>query len=301
MKFFFIIIFIIIMKLAIVGSRNFTDYNVVKKYIEKTLKKWDKNVDLVISGGADGVDSLAEKWAKENNIKTSIYYADWSKGKKAGPTRNTLIVNECDYMIAFPSVESVGTYDSINKAKKSNKIIEVIEIIKFFKENELYGELSNFWKLETPIIYKKWKFETSEHLYHALKYIYKNAPKENKLIIDMISNCNTPYKSKLVANYCNEKIEHPKYIWQQDIYNKVKKIYDKGARINPNLNKLKIMRKTLIEKFAVSKKASKILLDTGDAILQESSIYDSFWGTGKDNSGENWLGILLMELRDKPN
>lgn len=115
------------MKLAIVGSRNFTDYNFIKQNIEKTLKKWDKTPDLVISGGANGVDCLAEKWAKENNIKTLIYYADWSKGKKAGPVRNTLIVNECDYMIAFPSrLKSIGTYDSINKAKKANKIIEVI-------------------------------------------------------------------------------------------------------------------------------------------------------------------------------
>ena len=40
------------------------------------------------------------------------------------------------------------------------------------------------------------------------------------------------------------------------------------------------------------------LKDTGDADLEEASPYDSFWGTGKKGDGENWLGKVLMEVRD---
>jgi ribA/ribD-fused uncharacterized protein len=41
-----------------------------------------------------------------------------------------------------------------------------------------------------------------------------------------------------------------------------------------------------------------ILLDTGDAELVEHTVNDSYWGDGGDGSGQNWLGKLLMQLRD---
>src|SRR5947209_3976741 len=42
-----------------------------------------------------------------------------------------------------------------------------------------------------------------------------------------------------------------------------------------------------------------MLLATGSAELVEDSTSDSFWDIG-DGSGTNWLGRLLMELREKP-
>lgn len=38
-----------------------------------------------------------------------------------------------------------------------------------------------------------------------------------------------------------------------------------------------------------------MLIDTGDAELQEASPRDSFWGTAHE--GTNYLGKLLMEQR----
>lgn len=59
------------------------------------------------------------------NIKIKIFYPDWNLyGKKAGP----LIVLECTHMIAFPSKNSIGTFDSINKAKKQEKELIIIEV-----------------------------------------------------------------------------------------------------------------------------------------------------------------------------
>lgn len=178
--------------------------------------------------------------------------------------------------------------------------------IDFYRQQDDYGELSNFWILEEPIVYRKWTFPSSEHLYHALKFMYTGAPKQNKIMIDLISGSTTPYKSKLVSAYCQKSQESqkspktPQFVWQQVLYKQAQKAYKKGARINPNLDsvKLKIMRKALIEKFSVSEKASSVLLSTGDAILRESSVHDSFWGIGKDGKGKNWLGKLLMEIRD---
>ena len=52
------------MKLLIVGSRNITDID-VSIYIPQ-------GVDLIISGGANGVDQLAEQYADKNRISKLI-------------------------------------------------------------------------------------------------------------------------------------------------------------------------------------------------------------------------------------
>lgn len=114
------------MKLAIVGTRTFDDYDVFKETLNDYLKKKKITPTRVISGGADGVDSMAERWAKENDIVTTIHYPDWkTHGKAAGPLRNTLIVKDADGVIAFWDKKSHGTKDSINKAKEKNKLLNV--------------------------------------------------------------------------------------------------------------------------------------------------------------------------------
>jgi len=111
------------MKLAIIGSRGFNDYELVKK----VLSDYKEKVTLVISGGAKGADTLGEKWANDNNIKTLIYPAEWDKyGKKAGHIRNTDIINNCDFCIAFWDGKSTGTQDSIKKAKQMNKEVLIV-------------------------------------------------------------------------------------------------------------------------------------------------------------------------------
>jgi ribA/ribD-fused uncharacterized protein len=41
------------------------------------------------------------------------------------------------------------------------------------------------------------------------------------------------------------------------------------------------------------------LLATGDQAIRENSLYDYFWGTGRDQRGENAYGTVLMNVRDK--
>lgn len=111
------------MRVAVIGSRTFNDYDEVKSVLS-TLK-----ITLLISGGAKGADSLGEKYAKENNIETKIFYPDWSKhGKKAGFLRNSDIINEAELIIAFWDGHSKGTKDSLDKALKLNKRVLIISI-----------------------------------------------------------------------------------------------------------------------------------------------------------------------------
>ena len=113
-----------LLKIGIVGSRNFNDY----KLLKETLDEYIEDVFLIVSGGAKGADSLGEQWAKENNIKTLIHKPEWKKyGKSAGFVRNELIINDSDIVIAFWDGLSKGTKHSINLAKKQNKKVKIIK------------------------------------------------------------------------------------------------------------------------------------------------------------------------------
>ena len=113
------------MKLAVVGSRGYDDYEGLNKVLSTLMTH--HNISLLISGGAKGADSLAERFAEENGIKTKIIIPDWAKlGKKAGPMRNSDIVKRADLVVAFWDGESKGTLDTIKKTKRANKDIIVI-------------------------------------------------------------------------------------------------------------------------------------------------------------------------------
>jgi len=113
---------------AIVGCRKFKNYDMFKQKVHE----WEKingKITMIVSGGATGADSLAERYASENHIGISIFKPDWIKfGKAAGIMRNTDIVNGSNKLIAFPSKTSVGTWDSINKAKKAGKDVTIYSI-----------------------------------------------------------------------------------------------------------------------------------------------------------------------------
>lgn len=110
-------------KIGVIGSRSFNDYQLLKSVLNEYLGK----VWVIVSGGASGADSLGEKWAKENNIKTCIYKPDWNKhGKAAGFIRNKDIVEDSDLIIAFWDGLSRGTEHSINLTKKMNKQYRIV-------------------------------------------------------------------------------------------------------------------------------------------------------------------------------
>lgn len=58
-----------------------------------------------------------------------------------------------------------------------------------------------------------------------------------------------------------------------------------------------VMCKAVLRKFETHAEIRQILLDTGDVELVENAPSDYYWGCGKDGSGKNRLGIILMEIR----
>lgn len=58
-----------------------------------------------------------------------------------------------------------------------------------------------------------------------------------------------------------------------------------------------VMYKGIKAKFTQNLELLKKLVDTGGKELIEDSPYDYYWGIGRNKTGQNRLGILLMELR----
>ncbi len=109
------------MRIAIVGGRDFQDYDLLKTSID-----WVPG-DVIVSGGAKGADSLGARFAKENGLELVEYLPDWTKfGKRAGFLRNELIIKDSDVVYAFWDGKSKGTESSINLAKKYKKILNII-------------------------------------------------------------------------------------------------------------------------------------------------------------------------------
>ena len=108
------------MKIAIVGSRGFNDYEMLVSFITSNISVSD--IAAMVSGGAIGADTLGERFAEEHNIEKVIYKPDWKlHGRAAGFIRNEEIIKAADVVFAFWDGASRGTADSINKSYKYNK------------------------------------------------------------------------------------------------------------------------------------------------------------------------------------
>ncbi|MDP8203819.1 MAG: SLOG family protein [Candidatus Tenebribacter mawsonii] len=113
------------MKLAVIGTKKFTDYI----FLSSILKKIP-NIEIIISGGAIGTDTLAKQFAIQNNIELKEFPPDYKKfGDKAKHIRDKLIAKECDELIAFWDGECDGTKYTIDYAEQLGKTIEIIQVI----------------------------------------------------------------------------------------------------------------------------------------------------------------------------
>ncbi len=129
-------------KLAIIGSRTATDYDLLCRVLGEHYGYRDPfwgahiphatmtyRIGEVISGGANGADKLGARWAKEHNIKLTEYIPDWDLyGKRAGFLRNETIIADCDEVLALWDSVSKGTRHSLSLAHKARKPMTIIYV-----------------------------------------------------------------------------------------------------------------------------------------------------------------------------
>lgn len=129
------------MKVAIVGSRSITNREWVHFHLDMNLCDWaTRTIDdvldqwpTIMSGGAKGVDTIVEEWAKAEGldfIKFKPYHMIDS-GVEYEPrfffTRNKQLVDQADRVVCFWDGKSNGTADVIRYAKKVGKPLLVID------------------------------------------------------------------------------------------------------------------------------------------------------------------------------
>ena len=120
------------MKLLIAGTRTITETKIFDACIRqivtkkgKTFRLNGKKIDLVITGGASGIDALAHRWAKGNNLDTRVVKPDWdTHGKAAGPLRNADMVSMLsagDAVVVIWDGKSKGARSTINLTRRSKR------------------------------------------------------------------------------------------------------------------------------------------------------------------------------------
>ena len=138
--------------------------------------------------------------------------------------------------------------------------------IYFFDESEKpYGCFSNFSPHGFELDGLWWS--TSEHYFQAQKFVGTKHLEEIRL-------ANTPADA---ARMGRERSRPLRQDWEEV--------------------KEDVMQRGLVCKFQTNTEIGEILLSTGDEFIVENAAQDYYWGCGKDGSGKNRLGEILMKVR----
>lgn len=113
-------------KLIIAGSR---DISLTPEELDVIIgEHFDvSTIDEIVCGGARGMDTSGENWAKSKNLRIKYFIPDWSKGKAAGHIRNRQMGDYTDQALVIHnnSAGSLGMVSYMSTIKKP-----CIEIVK---------------------------------------------------------------------------------------------------------------------------------------------------------------------------
>ena len=114
------------MKLVIFGSRpQFMQMTLEQQtdLISRSVRKFDLQPTLIISGMAQGIDSAAILFARRNNLPIKGFSADWNThGRAAGKIRNKQMAMEADVGLGLQWNGSPGTQHMIECMRALRKL-----------------------------------------------------------------------------------------------------------------------------------------------------------------------------------
>ena len=109
------------MKLLIAGSRSITSFDPAPHVPE--------GVELIITGGAKGVDTLAEEFARERGIPTLTVKPVYERYGRAAPIRrDEEMVDMADAVLVIWDGVSRGSKHTAEYARRKGKPVTVISV-----------------------------------------------------------------------------------------------------------------------------------------------------------------------------
>ena len=143
----------------------------------------------------------------------------------------------------------------------------MVTVINFYFVDEDFGEFSNFAAYPIELDGQTWP--TAEHYFQAQKFAGTDHAEAVRLEP-------SPMKAAKMGR-------------------------DRSRPLRPDWEAVKddIMRTAVEAKFTQHEELRKLLRSTGEATLVEHTKNDTYWGDGGDGTGQNLLGKIMMELRDR--
>jgi len=134
------------MKVAIIGSRSYTNSRKIKDFVYQLKEKYKEELEIVSGGQKDGSDGYAKKYALEFDIKYSEFppqhyphnihcvRPNYDYGKPYYVSnyfkRNKQVAEYSDRVVAFvtnPNKITSGTLSTLQYAEKMNKKSIIID------------------------------------------------------------------------------------------------------------------------------------------------------------------------------
>lgn len=139
--------------------------------------------------------------------------------------------------------------------------------IYFYTTRDEYGEFSNFSK-HGVLMDELW-WPTVEHYFQAQKFFDETYREKIRKAHD----------AKMAAN-----LGRSRKVPLRDDWNEVKD---------------NIMYQAVLKKFQTHEELANLLISTGEQDIVENAPGDYYWGCGKDGTGRNQLGKILVQVRQK--
>ena len=162
----------------------------------------------------------------------------------------------------------LSQYGPISSNKESG------EPILFWRTKEVYGCFSNMAPYALTIDGTRWR--TVEHYFQAQKII------NHEDYIEKIRQASSPMMAKRIGSTRRHAVTGE-------------------TLLRPDWEEVKdrLMREAVLAKFTLNWDIRHVLLGTESRIIMEDSPKDYYWGIGADGTGENKLGLILMDVREQ--
>lgn len=112
-------------RFCVVGSHTVNNYYIVYTYLKQYLPR----EAIIITGGAQGVDMLANVYADLNGHPCEVYEPQWEIfGNDANKVKNVNMLRNSDHLIAFWDGSSPTTKHIIDEARRMAMHVVVIDV-----------------------------------------------------------------------------------------------------------------------------------------------------------------------------